>query len=625
MNRISGIYKTKKALLRQLSTLLLIASFLLLTSCQGFLSDSAKIKQHELFAKLTKKARNAGNYTPDSTLCYADSAYNIAVKANFKDTALIEIFQIRSGFYSNNGQLDSAVSELQKIITIGEKHNDSTIIAKAYKGLGEVYVNHQDLDKSEKYFTSALHIYQKLKKEQEVSQIKIHLADVLTMKGNIPLSQKYLMEVFKHKDSIGDEKGLSIICISIANNFKAIESMDNAIQYYKKAFYWAAKFSDSENMFNALNDLGICYRFTKPDSAINYYNQALQYLQDNEKNVQEIIVVKYNLANIYYAKKNFNKATNIYDSILQICRDKKIPDGVARIYSHKAHNAEDEGNIKESVKYVEAAIRICDSIKNNNLKLALMNQLSQIYRNAKDHKSALEMSDKVNALKDSIMDSDKKIEIHKMEQQYQSEKKVIENANLKMELAHQKDLLLYRTITIFGLALAIIVLCILLWITNRLYRQRGNAYHVLMDKYKEEFNLSGTNKDFESTEDSEEKRQAGMELAEQILKYYRDEAPYLNPKFRVEDIATKLNTSQRVIGNILRCYHNTSFFQLTNQFRVEEAKKRMASKEYKNYKTEVIALESGFGSVQSFYRAFEQFVGVKPAYFRESILEIAES
>ena len=275
---------------------------------------------------------------------------------------------------------------------------DSTIIAKAYIGLGEVYINHQNLDMSEKYFTLALHINQKLKKEQEVSQIKIHLADVLTMKGNIPLSQKYLMEVFKHNDSIGDEKGLSTICINIANNFKTIESMDNAVQYYKKAFHLALKLSDSSNIFNALNDLGVCYRFSNPDSAINYYNQALYYLPNTEKNVQDIIVVKYNLANIYYRQKEFNRSTSIYDSILQICKNKKIPDGVARIYSHKAVIAEDAGNIKVAAKYIQLAVRICDSIGNNNLKLALMNQLSQIYRNAKDYKSAIDMSDKVNAL-----------------------------------------------------------------------------------------------------------------------------------------------------------------------------------------------------------------------------------
>ena len=40
---------------------------------------------------------------------------------------------------------------------------------------------------------------------------------------------------------------------------------------------------------------------------------------------------------------------------------------------------------------------------------------------------------------------------------------------------------------------------------------------------------------------------------------------------------------------------------------------------YRNYKIEAIAAESGFGTRQSFYNAFEQQIGMKPSYYREYI------
>lgn len=110
-----------------------------------------------------------------------------------------------------------------------------------------------------------------------------------------------------------------------------------------------------------------------------------------------------------------------------------------------------------------------------------------------------------------------------------------------------------------------------------------------------------------------------MKLMEEIERHFRDEKPFLNPKLKIEDVSASLNIPPREISALIKNYMNLNFTGFVNQYRITESKKMMHDIRYQNYKIEAIAFESGFGTRQSFYNAFEQQIGMKPMYYLEYI------
>jgi AraC-like DNA-binding protein len=113
-------------------------------------------------------------------------------------------------------------------------------------------------------------------------------------------------------------------------------------------------------------------------------------------------------------------------------------------------------------------------------------------------------------------------------------------------------------------------------------------------------------------------------LIEQLIIYYQHEKPYLNPKLKVDDVASKLNSSQKAIAIALRVYKGINFNMFTNQFRVEAARFLLGNPVFSHYSIMDIARNSGFGSKQSFYTAFEQVTGTNPGQYRKQLLSRLE-
>ena len=57
-----------------------------------------------------------------------------------------------------------------------------------------------------------------------------------------------------------------------------------------------------------------------------------------------------------------------------------------------------------------------------------------------------------------------------------------------------------------------------------------------------------------------------------------------------------------------------------NKYRVEEAKKKLSSRTYKQFTILAIAYEVGFNSKSAFYNAFKKFTDTTPTKFRNALV-----
>jgi|SaaInl59LU_5_DNA_1037362.scaffolds.fasta_scaffold06292_2 AraC-like DNA-binding protein len=101
---------------------------------------------------------------------------------------------------------------------------------------------------------------------------------------------------------------------------------------------------------------------------------------------------------------------------------------------------------------------------------------------------------------------------------------------------------------------------------------------------------------------------------DKINEKLREGKLYLNPAITIFDLAKELNCNHRTLSAIINTQLNKSFLTLINEFRVEEAKKKLINNS-KKLTMEGIGLESGFNSRASFYRVFKKLTRRTPSDF----------
>jgi YesN/AraC family two-component response regulator len=103
-------------------------------------------------------------------------------------------------------------------------------------------------------------------------------------------------------------------------------------------------------------------------------------------------------------------------------------------------------------------------------------------------------------------------------------------------------------------------------------------------------------------------------VLQKLKKIMMEEKPFLSPEFSLPELAEKIGTTVHVLSQVINSGLGKSFFEMTAEYRVEEAKSRLVRQ--KNIKVEEIAEQVGYNSKSSFNTAFKKITGVTPSEFR---------
>jgi AraC-like DNA-binding protein len=95
------------------------------------------------------------------------------------------------------------------------------------------------------------------------------------------------------------------------------------------------------------------------------------------------------------------------------------------------------------------------------------------------------------------------------------------------------------------------------------------------------------------------------------------EKPFLKPDFSLPDLADQLKTTVHTLSQVINEGLNKTFFEMTAQYRIEEAKRLL--KEKPNIKVEEIAEEVGYNSKSSFNTTFKKLTGQTPSEWRSTL------
>lgn len=123
------------------------------------------------------------------------------------------------------------------------------------------------------------------------------------------------------------------------------------------------------------------------------------------------------------------------------------------------------------------------------------------------------------------------------------------------------------------------------------------------------------------------KRYLNSKLSQEEIKKHNNrltrlldlEKLYLNPELSLSGLGDSVGIEPKLLSQVINQVHNKNYSQFIASYRIEEAKKMLRAKKYKDYKISSIAYESGFNNLSSFNVYFKKFTNTTAIQYRDSI------
>lgn len=114
---------------------------------------------------------------------------------------------------------------------------------------------------------------------------------------------------------------------------------------------------------------------------------------------------------------------------------------------------------------------------------------------------------------------------------------------------------------------------------------------------------------------------SGLDVAEisrlhqALIHILQTDKPYLNPELTLQNLASTINTPVHHLSQVINEKEQKNFYDLINEWRIEEFLREVKSEKNKDYTLLAIAYDCGFNSKASFNRNFKKYKGKTPTEY----------
>jgi len=106
----------------------------------------------------------------------------------------------------------------------------------------------------------------------------------------------------------------------------------------------------------------------------------------------------------------------------------------------------------------------------------------------------------------------------------------------------------------------------------------------------------------------------------QLLEHHMEDAkPFLDRELSIYDLSDQLHIQRHFLSEVINEHMGKNFYNLVNDYRVEEVKKRLEDPQFKHLTILALAYDSGFNAKSSFNTIFKEKTGMTPSEYLKTI------
>ena len=400
---------------------------------------------------------------------------------------------------------------------------------------------------------------------------------------------------------------------------RAVEILGNVHNFYQSR-------RDTMRIANVLNNIATCYYPNNLPAAEKNLKRSLELSRQIHNDYYATLTAN-NLAEVETRQKNYAEARRLLEENISLCEQKGYLEALSA--AHRLSGLceiESGGNLAAAASSLEKSRELAVKTGRTDYLRYIMEAELLLQARTGNFEGVKKVLEAYKTLNDESAQKNARI-VNAEFQTIHEVKKITQQKNLLQEgmTLRNRQLLL----SLCALLLASLAIGIIAFQYVRIKRAMKIMYRMNLELANGTFFTGESHIVFDDQqpvdqpeEDEDQPDDKGIYLSNlyvEIVRRIGSGKLYLDPLFSQQNLCDNMNRSQRYVSLALSEVGKTSFPNLVNNFRVNEARRLIADSPHLPL-TEIME-NTGFGSRQSFYRHFKQATGFSPSEFQQRARE----
>lgn len=367
------------------------------------------------------------------------------------------------------------------------------------------------------------------------------------------------------------------------------------------------------------------------DKALPYIKEAEFIMKQNEYYNQGNVYAIYGM--IEFAKGNRHQAIEYYKEGLAL-NDKNQTSYKVLLLNEYAIALAEEGKNQQAIDLLFQALSLTKTENCEIYRNKVINTLSVCYENMGKYVEALSWQRKLQQETDSIFNTDKEKVLSELRIKYDTEHQANEIRKNKLVLLQKEK----KEQALIGILIIVLLVIFALWYR---YKRQNQLYTNIVRQYQESIRKEQQLKDVISSlrkqqgetasalpPSASEKYAASsltsekkMSLFQRLERLMQEEEVYKENLLTKERVADLLGTNRTYLSQVINEQTQQNFTQYINNYRINEAI-RLLSDPKNDIPLKAVAAEVGFSSMSTFYKIFQNTVGIPPKQYRNKVMSM---
>jgi len=341
---------------------------------------------------------------------------------------------------------DSARIYAEKAIVLSKKFDNKNLLADSYSTKGLAFDYQSNLDSTLFWYDKALNIRTQQNNKPELVKLYNNYGVSYFYQGMYDRALVYYFESLKQSEILKDSIGIARSFNNMGLIYDKKGDWSKATTYYEKSLNIKRLLNDDAGLLFPLSNLSnIAFNQRDYSSAERYMLTNLQVSQKLNDSMQ--IGISYGILALIYASQG--NSNNTLENVA-LC-EKFIPFvndefELSLLYYNLGESLLLMYQWDKSENYLKKSLEISRKIKQSDLMLKTYKVLQKLYKKQGKLNESIHYYDLFTALNDSIFRENQGVEISKIEQLYQWEKKEQEiellNVNIAKATAQKRNWIL---------------------------------------------------------------------------------------------------------------------------------------------------------------------------------------
>jgi len=340
----------------------------------------------------------------------------------------------------NTGKKDSAAHYLQLLQHLATGNAPDNVKANYNLAAGLYYKRQGNYKAAMPFMFSSLNDYITADKLNPAPGLKTSIAGQYLNIGNTYMDMgdykkglEYHLKGLKIFEKLENKRGISFCNQSISSDFLNLGRYTEAIPYTAKSIALKKELNDTRGVIISTAQLGSIYKgLGQYDKALTYFNEALHSFHDLNLLPDEA-KTNIEIGKVYTLKKDEQQAAQYFETAKNLAVQLKDSTLIINIDAEKIAMKNSIALAGHPEQTLMVNLQNSIEMQDKSKEISSYQYLADYYANKKEFDKALEYTNKLYQVTDSVQGKNLQLEIKKLEEQYNFEKKEKEIALLKKD------------------------------------------------------------------------------------------------------------------------------------------------------------------------------------------------